>query len=250
MPKPNGNRTNSKERNGYDRRRQKNPFEQRFKSPSKVLGPKIPKSVRRQKFLHKQMKQIARELKLVPAKEMGTGVDYYFRFVAKGKQVKIPIDFKFSFGEHFGDEYMKVRVTPKNNGGKRQVINESKWTIAADAEGSAVIFRTAALQDYISKFTGRIKKEHQIEKLGYVEWPINVSDMLYHTQTGVIQTKLNPNSIKSALLKIRDIEAAKITPKPKLTHPERKGPKKTKIITKTNQKIPTKKIFRKGNRNQ
>ena len=193
------------------------------------------------------MKRIASELKLISAKEFGTGVDYYLRVIAKGQSIKVPIDFKFSFGEHFGDGFIKVRVTLKSKG-KQKVINESKWVIASDAKGKAVIFRTAALQQYISKFTGRIKKAHQIEKLHYVEWPINVSDLLYHTQTGLIKTKLNSASIKIALEKIKKIEAAKINPKPKIHIPKAKISKKQKTKPNNEPKHTTTQMFRKGTR--
>ncbi len=207
--------------------RQDRNYEKRFvKVPhrKKNVKPRItvPKTIKEQKALVKTVKIIAKKIGLKPAKEVGTGVDFYFT-IKKGKTlIRIPIDFKFSFGSHFGAEFIKVRVTPKDNG-PRQLINTSKWTMVVDEKKVVTFFRTKAIKEYVSKFWGRINKTHQIDKIGYVEYPVNISDMLYQTGEKPIQVSLNSRDILNALKEIEKTELPKDEPK---TFP------KTKVINK------------------
>lgn len=226
MPKFGGNRDKQNSRrgsNGYSSRRQKNPFDpnngeyiQRHTKKPKKGKVRYSKNTKQQKSMNKQFKKIVKALGLRPSREHGTGVDVYIDFKRHGKKFSIPIDFKFAFGMHFGEEHIKARVTPKESG-KRRLINKSKWMFAADADGQLHVFRTSVLDKYIKENYGNIKKSDQIDKLNYVELPINLSDMLYLTKSKSFVLPFNQRGVKYAARFIADIEAGPIQKAPKRT---------------------------------
>lgn len=207
------NRKNSNN-NGYSNRRQKNPYELRHKTPPRKKGVKFSVETRKQKEMIKEVKKIAKELGLTVAKEIGTGVDFYLEFKRNGKKIRIPLDFKFAFGAHFGDEHIKARITPKN-GGKRRLINNSKWTFSIDANNEIHVFKTKSIDRYVKEFFGRIRKDSQIDKINYVEVPINISDMLYSTQSKSMVVNFNKLGIRHALEIIKELEGGPIPKSPR-----------------------------------
>ena len=92
MPKPTGNRVITRERNGYDRRRQKIPFERRGRAPPLPQHPKLPKHVLRQIELRPEIEKMCKAAGLMQQIEHKRGTDYVFRFQRQKKRMIIKID--------------------------------------------------------------------------------------------------------------------------------------------------------------
>lgn len=205
MPSINSNRINHKERN-YIKRRQKNPHRKK----TIVTPNSIPKIVQEKRRIRIKVKKIIQNVGLLPAKQIGTGIDFYLIVKRRGKKFKIPIDFKFCFGTDFKPNNIKIRMTKKEDGPKK-LINDSRWTMVVGQNQTVIFFRTNAIKKYVTKNWGRVKKTQKIEKNYYDEYPINIQDMLYQTREISFTTNLNDKSITNVLKKIIAIEF----PKPK-----------------------------------
>lgn len=213
------------------------------KNPIKKINPKV----KDQGKMVKQIKLIARKVGLVPAREIGTGVDFYLR-IKNGKTfIKIPIDFKFSFGVDFETGHIKARVTGKDSR-SRKLINNSTWIMVADEQQKIRFFKTDALRKYVSQFWGRIDKRNKLEKVNYTEYSININDLLKQTGEKSIISEFNESSINQALCLITKIHTP---PSIKTPIPKMKSLiKNTKKINSELKEVIKPNIHRKGLRHK
>ena len=204
MPNIRGNRNARSEKNGYNKRRQKNPQ----RKNGNGNGVKLPTDVIRQNKLRARMRSISKQLSLRPVREVGTGVDYKVR-LSRGKRVKhVQIDIKFSFGL-LGDNVIKVRMNQK-----RRLINDAEWAFAIDRNNMVHVFPMSALEQYVRQHFGRLSAQHKIDRGTHFEYPVKLEDM--YAQIGISPhvVPLSPQGIQSALDIIKETVLPKLAPTP------------------------------------
>ncbi|MBT4192665.1 MAG: hypothetical protein HOE11_05130 [Candidatus Diapherotrites archaeon] len=211
MPNPLGNRVTQREKNGYDRRKQKIPFERRGKAPPKPKHPRLPAHVLKQKKLRPVVAKICEAAGLTQQSEHKRGTDYTFRFQRQNTRRTVKIDFKYCFGG-LGPETIQTRLKNIRGQKRGELINNAKWMMAFDGKNTVYFFQTSVIDAYLKRCWGRISKQHAVNKGSYTEYPVNLSDVFWQLKVTPIKVDFSVDGVRSAIKQIKDLEIPRALP--------------------------------------